>query len=516
MSIFGEVLEKVPDDNISFGTYQIPKRVKVIADKAFRWCVSLKRVTIPERIISIGSDAFRGCTNLKEISLPFSVEKLGDEVFYSCKKLQKAAIFSNIDKIGNNMFNGCDKLKTVNLPNYIKEIGSCAFYNCISLKSVTTHIATNKGDKFLEKFLSSDRLDMCLDNVERIGAGAFYKCELLETLVFSEKIRSIEPHAFESCHNLFLNIETSLFYIDFLAFKKTFDVKSLILYNCKVNLDNYEDSIRAIRRKELEERINKYLRDNDIPSNQSPEDFNKYFIECVLSKLENFKDYDYRIDFNAYMNGYINGNTLSSNSKQNNNKISTLPNSQYNVQTFQSQINKPNSETNVNNNPNNCQTKGIESEKLSNDEINPIYKGIPFELYDHGKKNGMLDIIKEIKERIDIYLKNNNISDQKYFEYMEHKGFILEMLDCILNDKNYDYIIALNNYMKNYVETHTVYHVNLQKNELSPKVPAEQDNNSGIEEDSEKERLKKEIEQLKQELEQLKQNKPKVSLEKKK
>lgn len=441
MSILDDVLGYVSDDNISFGTYHIPKRVKIIADKAFRWCVSLKKITIPERIVKIGAGAFRGCTKLKEISLPFSVEQLGDEVFYNCKNLKGVKIFSHIDKIGNNMFNGCDKLKTVNLPNYIKTIGSYAFYNCKALNNFATHIPTNKSNKSME----CDHFES-FDNLEKIGVGAFLGCQSLENLVFSEKIIDIGHRAFESCHKLSLNIGTSLFYIDFLLFKQTFDVKSLVLYNCKVDLDNYEDSIKEIRIKELKDRLDEYLRDNSLPSYLFSEEDNNNFIYSVLGYL-NINNYDYRRDFKNYVHrnriNYIPFYSLFPN-----NAVLSISNS-YNSQTIKNQRILSNREPDLSTTSYDYQTRGLANENIYHDEINPIYKDIPFDLYEYGNKTGTLDIIRQIKERIDIYLKNNNISNQKCFEYIEHKGFILEMLDCILNDKNYDYIVALNNYMKN-------------------------------------------------------------------
>ena len=52
---------------IKDGTAIIPEGVKVIEDKAFQGCTSLKSITIPESVTKIGERAFSGCTSLESI-----------------------------------------------------------------------------------------------------------------------------------------------------------------------------------------------------------------------------------------------------------------------------------------------------------------------------------------------------------------------------------------------------------------------------------------------------------------
>ena len=55
--------------NRSIENLIIPAHVKVIVDRAFMYCVSLRVLEIAEGVVKIGNEAF-SCTALKTVSIP--------------------------------------------------------------------------------------------------------------------------------------------------------------------------------------------------------------------------------------------------------------------------------------------------------------------------------------------------------------------------------------------------------------------------------------------------------------
>ena len=78
----GRKLLKVPQ-NLD-GTYPIRKGTKVICDRAFADCKSLRSIVIPDGVTSIGDGAFCGCNSLSEIVIPSSVTSIGKKAFVCC------------------------------------------------------------------------------------------------------------------------------------------------------------------------------------------------------------------------------------------------------------------------------------------------------------------------------------------------------------------------------------------------------------------------------------------------
>lgn len=131
-------------------------------------------------------------------------------------------------------------LETVEIPSE-SYVCSCAFHDCTSLREIKLS-----------------------EELEGIGSCAFKNCVALTNLSIPSSISIISEYAFSNCTSLDLVIETSLFY--FPQFKKTFDVKSLTIYNNKINLDDSVDNInrkiQIIRRKEIDTIVRKILEKN--------------------------------------------------------------------------------------------------------------------------------------------------------------------------------------------------------------------------------------------------------------
>lgn len=66
------------------GSYSIRKGTKIVCDRAFYGCTSLRSLVIPDSVTSIGDGAFQFCSALNDIVLPDSVTSIGDSAFRCC------------------------------------------------------------------------------------------------------------------------------------------------------------------------------------------------------------------------------------------------------------------------------------------------------------------------------------------------------------------------------------------------------------------------------------------------
>ena len=161
------------------GTYSIRKGTKIICDRAFVDCKSLRSIVIPDDITSIGYGAFSGCKSLADIVIPDSVSSIGDCAFEGCKSLCSLVIPDSVTSIGEGAFYDCKSLISIVIPDSVTSIGRGAFSGCTSL----TNIAIPDG-------------------VTSIGDCAFCGCESLSNIVIPDSVTSIEDSAFNGCESL--------------------------------------------------------------------------------------------------------------------------------------------------------------------------------------------------------------------------------------------------------------------------------------------------------------------------
>ena len=162
----------------------VPDGTKIIATKAFAYCIYVNEIKLPETITTIGNNAFIGCDALKKIAIPKNVEMLGDELFNLCDSIEnisinclttnisaaelktnpwynnlpEGVIYSGVNAMGyknmyidtttlnfdnstrtiaNAAFLGYYNLKEINLPENLEKVGYWAFGSCSGVKSVT-------------------------------------------------------------------------------------------------------------------------------------------------------------------------------------------------------------------------------------------------------------------------------------------------------------------------------------------------------------------------------------------
>lgn len=467
---------------LSLENITLPMSLDEIGGWVFQNCKNLKSVELPKDVKRIENGTFKGCASLEKVILPENVKVVDDYVFEDCSSLEKIDLPMGLVILGTGAFKACESLKEIYLPKSIYYVESEVFYNCKSLEkvSIPKQITTIYEETFSN--CSSLKTISLPENIEKIGVKAFCGCSSLEMVNIPKSIVSIDNQAFKNCYNLDLNIETSLFYINLDDIYYTlFNCKSVTIYNHKIKKEqkyeevgvhfttNLLEAFRDIRKKELIDKIKEYL-------SKSLLDF-KYeehcaFIDTIINNLENIKDYNYRGDFEKYLKDYISRPKVSSNQLSKSTSVSSIENQEI--------------------------SNSISNKDNSTTEVDLPYKDMPFELYDYGNKNGMLNFIIELKCEIDKILLENNITNDKCFNYFYHQGFIIEMIQCVLDNQGYDYRYALNNYMKNYMETYI--------SKVKPSNDNKIDNQN----------IQNRIKELEQELKELKEQLPKkVSLEKK-
>ena len=194
----GRKLLKAPQE--LDGTYSIRKGTKVICDRAFADCKSLRSIVIPDGITSIGYGAFSGCESLRSLVIPDSVSSIGDCAFEGCKSLCSLVIPDSVTSIGEGAFYDCKSLISIVIPDSVTSIGRGAFSGCTSL----TNIAIPDGVTSIGEsaFLGCGSLTniAILDGVTSIGDCAFLGCRSLTNIAIPDSVTSIGYCAFDGCY----------------------------------------------------------------------------------------------------------------------------------------------------------------------------------------------------------------------------------------------------------------------------------------------------------------------------
>ena len=407
---------------IGYGTFyncksltkiEIPNSVTEMGESAFYKCTSLTKIEIPNSVTEIGANAFFDCTSLTEIAIPEGVTEISFGVFCGCTSLTKIEILEGVTKIDDRAFESCTSLTEIKIPNSVTEIGAIAFCNCKSL----TEIEIPEG-------------------VTKIDDYAFQGCTSLKSLHLSKNLRLIYTNSFYKCDNIGLIIETSLFFI-----KKSFLRKSKInclphnttIYGIKCNST---ELIPTIQKRELEDKISEYLKNKNIIDKNG--DHSK-FINHVIKSYKGRKYYDYRNDFEKYMEDYIK-------------YLNTKKKTESKIKSFNDKVEMKD---------------GSDAHKSNVGQQRELIKPMNYaltELYEYANKIGLMPWVDRLRARLNISLLCGNIP-KTCFDDINHIYFIKEIIQSLSEDIDYDYNSAIKEYAKYYIESHN----SLNKNNIDNK-----------------------------------------------
>ncbi|MBQ2828096.1 MAG: leucine-rich repeat protein [Clostridia bacterium] len=159
--------------------------VMLIGENSFANDTNLISITIPESIIQINDDAFYGCTNLTNVYYS------GDIASWCSIKFGTFSDSNPLDGAENFYINGVLQ-KDIIIPDTVVDVGGGAFYGYAGLNSVVFS-----------------------NGVKSINFRAFAKCENLKSVEISDTITLFGRDLFDGCNNIkSFTIGDSCYYID--------------------------------------------------------------------------------------------------------------------------------------------------------------------------------------------------------------------------------------------------------------------------------------------------------------
>ena len=193
--------------------YVIPEEVTAIADGAFAGNKELKHIDL-RNAERIGAFAFQDCTNLESVIMS-NVSVIGSGAFEFCRSL-KSVTFGNITEVGDLAFFHCGNLDIPEMPRSLAKAGTGAFSHT-GLKHADLHwfeeipaslfgycTSMEYADVSGARVIHDDAFAGCRElsyvrfgDLEKIGAGAFRRCDALELAVLPDTVQSIGEEAFE-------------------------------------------------------------------------------------------------------------------------------------------------------------------------------------------------------------------------------------------------------------------------------------------------------------------------------
>lgn len=249
----------------------------------FKACYALKKVKLPSDILSIPSSCFENCWELKTIELPDGIIKIGEDAFSGCQCLQKVDIPSRVKDILSGAFAKCKNIETIKIPINLENIGYNVFYGCESLNNIV------------------------ISNTIKYNGSNFRSCTSLKNITVLNGLSYTTLSQFSGLKDINITLDTSLFAIDFSEFNEM-NIEKLTIYNHTfTDIKNFMDSLREIREEELQDKITSALLNNYIYDNKCFKySEHKAFINRIINNIETIENYDYRTDFDNYINNYVN------------------------------------------------------------------------------------------------------------------------------------------------------------------------------------------------------------------
>lgn len=221
----GEYLSKIELEEVI-----VEDKLEKIFYEAFTGCINLKKLVLPNTIKKIDLDAFNECDNLvltmeKPIdNFPYKFKKIKDTIYtketmisenglvlstdhkilyeVEDKDLEKIVVPDSVEKIWFGAFMGHSKVTEIICSDNVKKVGAHAFSRCENLKKVRL----SENIQILENNLfeySTSLEDVNLsDNIKKIKECCFTGCRSIKKIILPSKITEIENETFFGCELL--------------------------------------------------------------------------------------------------------------------------------------------------------------------------------------------------------------------------------------------------------------------------------------------------------------------------
>ena len=199
----------IPDSVEYYGVYY---KVTSIDDNAFYYS-TISSLSLPQGIRSIGNTAFYCATISGNIVLPDSLRYIGEDAFHAVRNAHSVYIPALVDTIGLCAFARMPDLRNLVVDSanakYVSE--NSVLYNkektilLASASDVTGTLVVPSGVARLDyvSLATSKYSQIVLPNtVRRIGIGAFWQCENLETINIPASVNCIEGGVFAAVNQL--------------------------------------------------------------------------------------------------------------------------------------------------------------------------------------------------------------------------------------------------------------------------------------------------------------------------
>ena len=182
---------------------------------AFQNCNSLVNIEIPSSITSISDDLFLGCRNLNKIIIPSTVTSIGSMPFDDCSEDlviwgcagSYAEIYANEKNIKFKAMNATWDISK-NEDGSVTAVLSYDGFNGTLTISGTGAMKDWDSISDIPWYAEKDNLKKVIINedVENIGAYAFYLCSDLVDITIPNSVTNINEFAFFGCSSL-TNVE---------------------------------------------------------------------------------------------------------------------------------------------------------------------------------------------------------------------------------------------------------------------------------------------------------------------
>ena len=167
------------------GEVTIKDGTRIMIGSAFYGRENITKVTVPGSISVVSKNAFYDCVNLEELVLLEGVKKIEDGAFEFCSKLYKITIPASFEEFSRGAL-GHARITEPYYNGTVDQWASISFGSRSSNPIYTAKALYINGEKLTEAVISSPV----------VNDYAFYCCESLEKVTFTDSVEEIGREAF--------------------------------------------------------------------------------------------------------------------------------------------------------------------------------------------------------------------------------------------------------------------------------------------------------------------------------